>query len=992
MPLFGRTEHLAAAERALEDARAGRGSVLVMTGEAGIGKSALARTLATEAEARGARVGFGRAWEVGGAPAYWPWSQALGELGLDLDELLGSASSEMASAQRLVAFDRVVRAVCPTDGSPVVLILDDVHAADIATLELALAFARTALRKRALLVVTTRESELLERRELGELVGKLAREGNTIPLRRLDATATTTWLSSVGFEGDPSEVHRICEGNPLFIEEAVRLGVDRFATAAAGGVAVVLAEHLARISTATKETLAIASVLGRDASRADIAALTGGTLDDVAAAAREGLVAGVLSSTGTTKKELAFAHVLLRDSLYEELPPLRRAALHVRAADQIEARGGPLSIVAEHLLAAGDGADAERVARVVCNAAEAEVRRHAADSAIELISSARTRLAERLAERTTLMFDLTEVDAIMRSRPSDEARARVAECAARAKRLGLAAEYARAALAYGRELLIGRVDRTMINLLEGALEVLPPSERALRALILARLAAAIAPPDSPEDLAKCVRYAREAIAVARELGHVPTLHDTLLWSFHALIYNVPMEEHLEVSSELVSLARDQGADLALASIGGYHAISLLESGRPVAARHEADAYCRHIESLPIPALHWKAHATRATMAAMDGRFDEAKNFADELRKAAGSSKLAAVATGLFEFAFGVCTRETERLVAVERETAKVLESVGPRMAPLRACFEALLGRNEAARAHLERARVVREMPGVVHLFSAQTAVLLGSAELAEEFYDQLVRTQPFGRFFWGPGSVFPIGPTSRLLGELALLRGDAERARAHFDTAIAECREMQAVPFLALSEEGRQRASGPLSRPSPSPSPSKSELNVELTREGDVWVVTSGTSAPFRVKHAKGIEYLDHLLRSPGREVYVLILGGAGEGPEDAGSILDDRAKLAYRQRVEELEDQLDEAERLGDRGRATRAREELEAVAEQLASAVGLGGRDRKAASNVHRARVNVQRRLKDAIRRIGEHDADLGRYLDATVRTGTYCVYRPV
>ena len=66
--------------------------------------------------------------------------------------------------------------------------------------------------------------------------------------------------------------------------------------------------------------------------------------------------------------------------------------------------------------------------------------------------------------------------------------------------------------------------------------------------------------------------------------------------------------------------------------------------------------------------------------------------------------------------------------------------------------------------------------------------------------------------------------------------------------------------------------------------------------------------------------------------------------------------------------------------------------IEKQLARAVGLGGRDRKAASNVERARVNVQRRLKDAVRRIAEHDGALGRYLDATVRTGTYCVYRPV
>ena len=169
-------------------------------------------------------------------------------------------------------------------------------------------------------------------------------------------------------------------------------------------------------------------------------------------------------------------------------------------------------------------------------------------------------------------------------------------------------------------------------------------------------------------------------------------------------------------------------------------------------------------------------------------------------------------------------------------------------------------------------------------------------------------------------------------------------------------------------------------------------MKLALSREGDVWAVTSSTGAPFRVKHAKGIEYLDHLLRNPDREVYVLALAGAGEGPEDAGAILDDRAKQAYKRRVEDLEDQLSEAERMGDRGRASRAREEIEAVAEELAAAVGLGGRDRKAASNVERARVNVQRRLKDAIRRIAEHDAELGRYLDATVRTGTYCVYRAV
>jgi non-specific serine/threonine protein kinase len=239
---------------------------------------------------------------------------------------------------------------------------------------------------------------------------------------------------------------------------------------------------------------------------------------------------------------------------------------------------------------------------------------------------------------------------------------------------------------------------------------------------------------------------------------------------------------------------------------------------------------------------------------------------------------------------------------------------------------------------------------------------------------------------------------SHVLGELARLRGDESCAREHFDAAIAECREMGAVPFLAICEKARVHpkvgdktaSAAPAAPIANGPTPRAASLS--LSREGDVWAVSRGTATPFRVKHAKGMEYLDHLLRSPGREVYVLVLAGADEAPEDAGAVLDDRAKQAYRRRVEDLEDQLAEAERMGDRGRAARAREELEALAEQLASAVGLGGRDRKAASNVERARVNVQRRLKDAVRRIAEHDAALGRYLDATVRTGTYCVYRPV
>jgi hypothetical protein len=996
MTLFGRSEPLAVAESALEEAAGGRGGTLVVTGEAGIGKSALARALAIAAEARGARVGFGRAWEVGGAPAYWPWSQALGELGLDLDELLGSALGDMVGAQRLIAFDRVVRAVCGSNALPgpvlglVVVILDDLHAADVASLELALAFARAATRRRVLLVVTTRESELLERREVGDLVGRLVREGRAVPLRRLDAAATASWLSSLRFDGDPSEVHRLSEGNPLFIEEAVRLGVDRFATAAAGGVPVILAEHLGRISPATRETLAAAAVLGREASHADVAALTGDGLDRVADAAREGVLAGVLAPERAGA--LAFSHVLLRDSVYEGLSPSRRAALHARAADALEARRAPLALVAQHLLDAGDAVAVERIVRTVSSAAEAAAARHAADSAIDLVTRARERLAARLDEATALTLDLAIADASMRTTPSDEARALCADCAVRAKRLGLAGEQTRAALAYGREILTGRVDATMTGLLEDALAVVPADQTSLRAQVLSRLGSALVPPTTEAGLVTALGHAHEALSLARaQRQDVPTLLHTLLWTARTYGYVIPLADRVEHMTELVSLAREHDAMLTLADVGGFYAVSLREIGRPVAAQREAEAYYRLVESLPLPALQWKAVTTRATMAAMDGRMDDARVHAEELRRLSGTSQHAAISWALYEVALAACTRDTDKLAAIESALTPILSRRAV-FAPWMGCIHALAGRRAEALSFLNPVvEFPRGLPPI--LLSAHAAILLESEELAAVFYEPLAKEKVNGRFFWGPSGGFPFGPVSRILGELALLRGDHERARAHLDAAIAECREMDTPPFLALSEQARARVSSVSASATPPAAVAKpADVNVTLSREADVWLVTASTSAPFRVKHAKGLDYLHQLLRSPGREIYVLALAGAGEAAEDAGAILDEQAKGAYKRRVEDLEDQVAEAERLGDRGRALRAREELEAVAEHLAAAVGLGGRDRKAASNVERARVNVQRRIKDSIRRIADQDASLGRYLDATVHTGTYCMYKPM
>jgi hypothetical protein len=176
-------------------------------------------------------------------------------------------------------------------------------------------------------------------------------------------------------------------------------------------------------------------------------------------------------------------------------------------------------------------------------------------------------------------------------------------------------------------------------------------------------------------------------------------------------------------------------------------------------------------------------------------------------------------------------------------------------------------------------------------------------------------------------------------------------------------------------------------------------LPFELVNEGEVWAFRH-REINFRLKDSLGLRYLGRLLAEPDREVHVLELvaagGAAADASEvadggDAGELLDDEARASYRQRLDDLRDQLSEAESFGDPGRAAKAREELEFLTAELGRAVGLGGRVRRAGSAAERARSAVQRRIKNALGRIEGHAPELAAYLGRTIKTGNFCAYRP-
>ena len=177
------------------------------------------------------------------------------------------------------------------------------------------------------------------------------------------------------------------------------------------------------------------------------------------------------------------------------------------------------------------------------------------------------------------------------------------------------------------------------------------------------------------------------------------------------------------------------------------------------------------------------------------------------------------------------------------------------------------------------------------------------------------------------------------------------------------------------------------------PASATTETNV-FRHEGDYWsVVFAGRTV--RVRDLKGMRYLAQLLIHPGREFHVLDLVAAETGQKmalgDAGELLDERAKSAYRRRLAEIEDDIEQARALADTSREAQADAERDFLVRELARAAGLGGRDRRAASASERARSGVTRAVRQAIARLGEHHPELGEHLNRAIRTGTYCAYAP-
>jgi len=240
--------------------------------------------------------------------------------------------------------------------------------------------------------------------------------------------------------------------------------------------------------------------------------------------------------------------------------------------------------------------------------------------------------------------------------------------------------------------------------------------------------------------------------------------------------------------------------------------------------------------------------------------------------------------------------------------------------------------------------------------------------------------------------------------------GDRERAAPLLAAALEQFRAIGMTGWIKRAEEfargdqipaeSSEHKSNNLQVVDGEPEITDQVLPGSLFRkEGDYWTIAFDGRV-IRLKDSKGLQYLAQLLRNSGHELHVLdLMAGEGVGSEPkrrrGGSgrvpLLDAQAKAAYKRRLDELRDELAEAQANSDIGRAAKARDEIEVIGEQLAAAAGLGGRDRPGGADAERARLAVTKGIKAALQKIRASDSTLGRHFANSVKTGYFCSYAP-
>jgi DNA polymerase III delta prime subunit len=522
MPFVGREQVLGQAIDALGEAAEGRGSVVVFSGEPGIGKTRAAEMLAREATRNRSRVAFGYCRAESEAPPLWPFAQLARELFLKaplldrareqfpelavvLPELAAanggrrdySASSAALDAPKYPLFDAFVRLFArATDDVPsLLLVLDDLHQADAATLELANYLSDEIARTRILLVATVRDFEASRSAYLARLVG----HGNStrIPLPRLEQAEVASYLELLLGNADRAvsrTVFEKSEGNPFFMTELarqIRRAADQSqALEIPASAREIVRQRVAKLDIAARGALSIAAVIGRTFHLGVLQSASGRAPDALMASLDEAVESGVITPARGSLTEFSFGHELLRDVLYDALDKGERRRYHARVGIVLEERAAagevvPAADLAYHFRSALPASDPRKTVTHCVEAAKEATSVYAYADAERFIICAReaTELLEAPSPRLRIRLMLQQ--ALLTLAHSADAYGLIQQVLKLSREHRAADSFARAAMLLDPHPGFGPTHGARLAL-EEALEALPP-DASLRAAVMARL-------------------------------------------------------------------------------------------------------------------------------------------------------------------------------------------------------------------------------------------------------------------------------------------------------------------------------------------------------------------------------------------------------------------------------------------------------------------------------------------------------------------------
>jgi DNA-binding winged helix-turn-helix (wHTH) protein/tetratricopeptide (TPR) repeat protein len=849
--LIGRAKECTVLDAALASAVAGRGGLVAVTGEPGIGKTRLVEELAAGAAAAGVRVVWGWCWEAGGAPAFWPWTQVLRALAGDADarerretfeptaavlsrilpELDGNAEAAPAAsdsaAARFVLFDAVAAFLDrAASRRPLVVILEDVHAADLASLHLLGVVARGARTMPLLVVVTHREHEVRRRPDLSRILADVAREGTNLPLQGL-TDADVERIVADGFELEPTAgmvraLQASTGGNPFLLREVVgtlvtaggldEIGLGRAAVLLPSAAAELIRRHLDWLPPDAREALRKAAVIGVEFSLRELGAVCDGGADAMREQLREAADIGVVVCDSPVGTRYRFRHALFREVLASELSTAARRALHGVLGEAIERehRTHPdpwLDRLAYHFLRGADPNNWRRAVQYAEDAAARASKRLAYEDADAYLEAA-LEVCESVGDDEQRRCELLLALGAHRRKATglEAARAVFARAYEVARGLGRPDLLARAALGFTPWTAYGRVSESGVPLLEEALAAQADAHGPLKAALLARLAYNLegtAGARVPKE--RVVALSREGVGLARRCGDGTVLGRALFESRWVEWDPATFASRRATTEELVAVAQELG-DHELAVVGeGWRVADAFEIGDPVALDQAMRRHAALASELREPEHLWWSAVWRATSAVAQGRYAESDGLvADALeigRRVEPENALlvAYVQSSQCGMDRG---RIEEGLVGLEQVVAgrpEVFEG-DPTVACRRARLLVELGRTVEAGRELERLavddfRVLRlDMRYADNLAAlALVAAALGDRERAAAI-DRRLRPAHGRHLVFGPG-LGVAGPTAHYRGLLASAMGRHADARRHFEAALRMSERMGWMPL-----------------------------------------------------------------------------------------------------------------------------------------------------------------------------------------------------